>query len=162
VVTDVENRGTLGVVDYCPPVLVVSEGEQLRPGDGDFTTELMSQSANFVPVARDGGDPFILLVGGRGGQMRPVLPELSSLLEILTSIQLGLEPDEADTGWDVADPAWSFGLYYSVIRPLLSGDAATAHESDRVPSAAPSVWAPADELPWMDDAEELEDVLLAA
>ena len=69
-------------------------------------------------------------MGGGGGSMHPVLPKLRSLLAVRTSIQIGLHPRETDTGWDVADPAWYFNLYFSVLRPLLLGDAATAHESD--------------------------------
>jgi len=130
VVADMANRGTLGVVSYCPPVLVVTNGARVRPGDGDFRQELMHQPAHFTPVPRDGDDPFILLVGGRGGSIRPVVPRLRSLQAILTGIRVGLEPREADIGWDVTDPAWSFLLYFPVIQPLLQGHAALAYESD--------------------------------
>jgi len=130
VVTDMANRGTLGVVDYCPPVLVVANGARVRPGDGDFREELLRQPAHFTPVPRGGDDSFILLVGGRGGSVRPVMPKLRSMPAILTSIRVGLEPREADIGWDVTDPAWSFLLYFPVILPLLQGHAAIAYESD--------------------------------
>ena len=136
VVTDMANRGNLALIDYCPPVLVVTNGAPVRPGDGDFMAELMSQSTCFAPVARERDDPFVLLVGGRDGNMRPVSPKLGSLLATLSSLQIGLDPCEADVGWDVTDPAWSFDLYFAVIRPLLLGDAAIAHEIETsVPAA---------------------------
>src|SRR5258708_5100279 len=112
VVTDMENRGTLGLVKACPPVMVVTNGTPLRSGDTDVTVELMGQPASLTPVARHGNDPFILLVGGRGGQMRPVTPALWSLPGILSGIRIGREPDEAEIGWNVTDPAWSSDLYF--------------------------------------------------
>jgi acetyl-CoA synthetase len=127
IVTDTRNRGKFDLVDFCPPVLMVSGGAVVRPGDGDMVGEMSRQSANFAPVPRDGDDPFILLAGGR---RCPVMAKLRSLVAVLTSIQLGLDPDEAAIGWDVADPVWCCGLYFSVIRPLLPGKTATARESD--------------------------------
>jgi acetyl-CoA synthetase len=135
VVTDMENRGTLGLVKACPSIMVVTNGAPLRPGDADFMAELMGLPASFTPVARHGDDPFLLLVGGRGGQMRPVTPALWSLLGILSNIPIGREPDEAEIGWDVSDPAWSSDLYFSIIRPLLLGDTVTINESDRFAAA---------------------------
>jgi hypothetical protein len=74
--------------------------------------------------------------------MRPVTPALWSLPGILSSIPIGREPDEAEIGWDVSDPAWSSDLYFSIIRPLLLGDTVTINESDRF-AAAPLLPPPA-------------------
>lgn len=130
IVTDAADRARLDHVEFCPPVLVVARGNQVREGDGDFRHEMARQSSYFAPVPRAGDDPFLLLVGGR--DPRPLLPKLRSLLALVTSIQIGLDPNAAEIGWEVNDPAWSAGLYFSVLRPLLLGQAATAYECDEV------------------------------
>jgi acetyl-CoA synthetase len=141
IVTDAANRPKPGAAGLCPPVLVVTDGESVGAGDGDFRRELGRQSAFFAPVSRGGDDPFVLLVGGHGGAMRPVLPPLRSLLSVQTSIRVGVHPREPDIGWDVADPASFSDLYFTVLCPLLQGDAATSHESDRmtIPAVTPGV-----------------------
>jgi len=162
VVTDTVNREKLDLIDWCPPVLVVTHGATVRLGDGDFMAELVRQSTYFAPVPRTGDDPFLLLTGGRGGSMRPVLPKLRSMVTILTSIQIGIEPRESDTGWDVTDPAWSFGLYFAVIRPLLLGLAATAHENDNLAAAVAVLAARAETARRVTAWHQPEEMLLAA
>jgi acetyl-CoA synthetase len=136
VVTDMANRATLDLVDFCPPVLVVASSVAPRQGDGDFHAELARQSSWFAPVERGATDPFILLFSETFGQLRPVALELGSMLAALACIQIGVDPRSAVDGWDVDDAGWSFGMYFSVMQPLLVGAAAIAYESDTMTSAA--------------------------
>jgi len=134
VVTDSTNRAKLDQMLYCPPVLVVTGGAPVPPGDGDFRAELARQSAWFAAVPRRGEDPFVLLFTTDAGRLQPVTLPLLSLVAAASSLQIGIDPREADIGWDVADPGWSFGLYFAVMRPLLLGLAAVAYESDSLAS----------------------------
>jgi len=165
IVTDADNREKLDLVDFCPPVLVVTHGASVQPGDGDFMVELMTRSTHFAPVARHGDDPFLLLTGGDGGRMRPVLAKLRSLMTVQLSLKLGADPRTIDLGWDVGDPTWSFGLYFTVIRPLLMGHAAIAHESDRIGCTAIFSMAPGRRVErtyWANARHHTEVLLLAA
>jgi acetyl-CoA synthetase len=128
VVTDMANRRTLGLVEFCPPVLVATRDAAVRPGDGDFFGELWTPSASFAPAHRDGDDPSILLTGG--GDRPAAMPKPRSLATMPTSILIGLDPREAAIGWEVTDPAWSTSRYFPIIRPLLPRNAATGHASD--------------------------------
>jgi len=130
VVTDSANRETLDLIDYCPPVLVVTHGTPARQGDGDFHAELATHSSWFIPVQRSGDDAFMLLFTETPGRVRPVALKLRSLLVAQSCMQVGQDPRDAVAGWDANDAAWSFGLYLSVMRPLLMGEAAVAYESD--------------------------------
>jgi acetyl-CoA synthetase len=135
VVTDSANRETLDLIDFCPPVLVVTHGTPARQGDGDFHAELATHSSWFVPVQRSGDDSFMLLFSETLGRVRPVALNLRSLLAALSCMQVGRDPRDAVAGWDANDAAWSFGLYFSVMRPLLMGETAVAYENDTAPPA---------------------------
>jgi acetyl-CoA synthetase len=135
VVTDRTNRETLDLVDFCPPVLVVTHGTPARQGDGDFQAELATHSSWFIPAQRNGDDPFILLFTDTLGHLRPVTLKLRSLLAAQSCMQVGLDPRDTVAGWDTDDVAWSFSLYFSVMQPLLVGDAAIANESDAATTA---------------------------
>jgi acetyl-CoA synthetase len=139
VVTDSTNRAKLDEIPWCPPILVTTNGAALDPADGDFRAEMSRQSVWFPAVARRGEDPFVLLFTSHATRLQPVALPLRSLLAAVSSLQIGIDPRDADIGWDVADPAWSLGLYFAVVRPLLSGQAAIACETDNVtPPANPA------------------------
>jgi acetyl-CoA synthetase len=131
VVTDLENRPKLDGVAALPDVATVT-GERasgLRDGDFDFWNEVNRHSAEFEPVMRVAGDPFLLLfTSGTVGNAKGVAVPQQALLSFLAYMHYGIGLREDDTYWNIADPGWAYGLYCGVVAPLLLGHAITFYE----------------------------------
>ncbi|MBE7159020.1 MAG: AMP-binding protein [Rhodospirillales bacterium] len=122
VIVDAANRTKLDNVPDCPPVLVVANGQAMRPGDADFAAELDRQSADFEPVPRQGSDPFILIfTSGTTGKPKGVACPLSALLQFAVYVRDALDVRDEDVLWCFADPGWALGMYATITGPLLLG-----------------------------------------
>lgn len=127
IVTDSANRPKLHDVQACPAVMTIGDP---RPGDLDFHKSLAAQSSSFAPVLLRGDDLFLMLfTSGTTGAPKGVGVPLKALRAFQVYMTLGLDLRPEDRFWNIADPGWAYGLYYSAIGPLLMGNTATFQEA---------------------------------
>ncbi len=124
VVTDAANRPKLDGIEDLPTVLTVAggEGRGSLEGDLDFWEEVLREETSFPPVMRASDDPFALLfTSGTTGQAKGVPVTAKALLHILAYMKYAVDLRPEDKFWNVADPGWAYGLFFSLIGPLLLG-----------------------------------------
>lgn len=128
IVTDVENRPKLDQIENCPPSLVV---DRTGTDSGEFGIALTAHSPSFRPVRLSGEDPFLLLfTSGTTGSPKPISYPLKMLLPVVVYMRDGIDLRFEDRFWNVADPAWGYGMMYGIVGPLLLGHATTFHEGN--------------------------------
>jgi acetyl-CoA synthetase len=132
IVTDPVNRSKLDEVKDLPTVAIVArtdKGERAALGDDDFHRAMSEMGTEFAPVLRFGDDSFLLMsTSGTTGLAKGVPVPLRALLsfQVYMTQAVDLRPD--DKFWNIADPGWAYGLYYSVTGPLLLGHATTFYD----------------------------------
>jgi acetyl-CoA synthetase len=130
VVTDLANRPKLAEVGYRTQVVTV--GVQSAPGaagDVDFWAELEAQKPGIEPVWRAANDPFLMMfTSGTTGAAKGVEVPLKALPAIIAYMRLAVDLRAKDRFWNIADPGWAYGLYYSVTGPLALGCATTFYD----------------------------------
>lgn len=123
IVTDAHNRPKLNEVTNCPIVITV-EAAQQDLGDYDFWSTLQRQSNDCEPLLQDGQAPFLLMcTSGTTGPAKPLEVPLRALLAFKGYMHDAVELRADDRFWNLADPGWAYGLYYSVTGPLALGHA---------------------------------------
>jgi acetyl-CoA synthetase len=111
-------------VPCCPPVLLADRGK-----GGSFAASLASQPENFSPVLLRGDDPFVtIFTSGTTGRPKAVRYPLRILLPVAVYMRDAIDLRPADRLWSLADPGWAYGMLYTVIGPLLLGQATTMYE----------------------------------
>ncbi len=129
ILVDAANRGKLGEVPNCPPVLTLRRGAEAREGDGDFEAEMAVQPADCPPVMLRRDDPFIMLfTSGTTGKPKGVVYPLFSLLQFAMFMRQGLDLRESDIYWCFADPGWALGMIGTLTAPLLLGCTTVLYE----------------------------------
>jgi acetyl-CoA synthetase len=131
IVTDTTNRPKLNDLEHLPPVVTLRRepGQVIPPGDFDFQAEMARQAADFPPAPRTGDDPFIfMLTSGTTGLPKGVVVPLRGLLANIVYLKYAVDLRAEDAYWNVADPGWSYGLFYAVVGPLLLGHATHFYE----------------------------------
>lgn len=127
IVTDAANRPKLDDVQNCPPVVSILDP---RETDLDFQATLDGQSSDFEPVLLRGDDLFLMLfTSGTTGAPKGVGVPLKALRAFQSYMTHGLDLRPGDRFWNIADPGWAYGLYYSAIGPLLLGSTVTFQEA---------------------------------
>ena len=127
IVTDAANRPKLDDVQNCPTVVSISD---TRETDLDFQAILEWQSSEFAPIRLRGDDLFLMLfTSGTTGAPKGVGVPLKALRAFHSYMTLGLDLRPDDRFWNIADPGWAYGLYYSAIGPLLLGNTVTFQEA---------------------------------
>ena len=133
VIIDAANRPKLDEVPDCPSIIVVGNGQAIRPGDGDFSVELDKQPASFEPVKCRDSDPFILIfTSGTTGKPKGVACPLSALLQFAVYTRDALDVRNEDVFWCFADPGWALGMYATITGPLLLGKTTVLFEGRSV------------------------------
>jgi acetyl-CoA synthetase len=131
IVTDTTNRPKLDDLEHLPPIMTLRRavGQVIPHGDIDFQTEMARHEADFPPVPRTGDDPFIfMLTSGTTGLPKGVVVPLKGLLANIVYMTYAIDLRPEDAYWNVADPGWSYGLFYAVVGPLLLGHATHFYE----------------------------------
>lgn len=127
IVTDGANRPKLDDIQNCPSVVSISDP---RETDLDFQTAMKAQSSEFAPVMLRGDDLFLMLfTSGTTGPPKGVGVPLKALRTFRNYMTQGLDLRPEDRFWNIADPGWAYGLYYSAIGPLLLGSTVTFQEA---------------------------------
>lgn len=123
IVTDAKNRPKLDEVADCPSVMTVRDPAiDLSAGDLDFSFEMARQGSVFEPVLRHGDEPCVLLfTSGTTGPAKGVPVPNRSLMTIYMYMRYAVDLRSGDSYWNIADPGWAYGLYFSAIGPLLLG-----------------------------------------
>jgi len=131
VVTDAQNRPKLAEIEAAPRVVLASRPGDAVPsvGDLDFHAELARQSPVFEPVLRQGSDLFLMMsTSGTTGLPKGVPVPLKALVAFYVYMRDAVDLRPEDKFWNIADPGWAYGLYYSVTGPLLLGHGTTFYE----------------------------------
>ncbi len=131
VVTDGANRPKLDDVANAPLVVMVTrlQDESVRPGDIDFHEASAVQSPDFEPIMRTAEDPFLLMfTSGTVGSAKGVAIPLKALPSFIAYMKYGIDLRPEDRFWNMADPGWAYGLFYTVVGPLLLGNATHFYE----------------------------------
>ena len=129
IVTDEANRPKLEEVTDCPQVLLVSSSTTERK-DEIFDQTLDKHSVNFEPVVIGAKEPFLqMFTSGTVGKSKGVSVPAEALLSMFVYMKYGIGLEPEDVYWNVADPGWAYGLFYSVIGPLLLGHTTYINEA---------------------------------
>jgi len=128
IVTNAEHRPKLGLTSAFKErhidVLTVSdrEGRGIEKGDYSFQSELDRAASFETPVPVSGDDPMILIyTSGTTGTPKGVEVPVKALASFESYMRYGLDMQDEDMYWNMADPGWAYGLYYNLIGPLLIG-----------------------------------------
>ncbi len=125
VVTDPANRhkvqGGAGALVVVAPS---AQSDQDRSFD-----DLLGAEPYRTWTARKGSDPMILLyTSGTTGQPKGVIVPIWALAAFEAYMRFGLDLQEGDRFWNLADPGWAYGLYFGLIGPLLLGQETLAYQ----------------------------------
>ncbi len=131
IVTDPTNRPKLDGIANVPPTMVVARkpDDAVAPGDLKFHEEMMAQEPDFEPVLRGADDPFLLMfTSGTVGSPKRVAVPLKALPSFVAYMKYAVDLKPEDRFWNMADPAWAYGLYYAVVGASLVGCATHFYE----------------------------------
>ena len=135
IITDHINRPKLEEVkfprtDGVKVVLSRDENAQKYEGDFDYAKDISQQSSEFEPVARSGEDLMMMLsTSGTTGLPKGVPVPIHALTSFKIYMDYAVDLREEDRFWNLADPGWAYGLYYSVTGPLINGHSLLFNEA---------------------------------
>jgi acetyl-CoA synthetase len=123
VVTDADQAAKLDSLRGNPQVVVVGGApEEGQLSFLDLLSGYTGDEPEAAPVAVGGGGTMVLLfTSGTTGTPKGVPVPVRALASFQTYLELGLDVSEADVFWNAADPGWAYGLYYSILGPLVAG-----------------------------------------
>lgn len=129
VVTDPANRHKL---EGAPPSVRVFVTQKCQNGAIDdvlLADALERQPPDFSPVMRKLDDPFLIMcTSGTTGAPKPLLAPLKAIAAFVAYMRDAVDLRPQDRFWNIADPGWAYGLYYSVTGPLAMGHATLFYE----------------------------------
>jgi acetyl-CoA synthetase len=131
IVTDPANRSKLDDIANTPPIAIVvrSPNDSVAADDINFHDELAKQETAFEPVLRGADDPFLLMfTSGTVGSPKGVAVPLKALPSFIAYMKYAVELKPSDKYWNMADPAWAYGLYYALVGAPLVGSATHFYE----------------------------------
>lgn len=103
-------------------ITVASTSEKIGNGDIHFWDSIEKHP----PIQQDtvvNEDDLLVLIytSGTTGQPKGVEVPVFALASFEGYMRFGLNLTSEDVFWNIADPGWAYGLYFSVIGPLLLG-----------------------------------------
>ncbi|SDQ98552.1 acetyl-CoA synthetase [Chryseobacterium soldanellicola] len=123
--TDSNNSTKLTDLALKTKICVVTNGDndQIFSGYLNYRDEISKMEGFFKPVERRGSDAFLMLsTSGTTGLPKAIDIPLSAMASIKVYMEFGIDLRKNDIFWNLADPGWAYGLYYSVTGPLLLGN----------------------------------------
>ncbi|MBS1678302.1 MAG: AMP-binding protein [Actinobacteria bacterium] len=122
-ITDAANRAKLD--EACAAgvrVMTVAGGDgEVAEGDLDFAAAVRD-GESFAGVTRSGEEMMILLyTSGTTGQPKGVEFPVGGLAAVRSYMVHGLDLRPDDVFWNIADHGWAYGLWYTLVGPLLLG-----------------------------------------
>ncbi len=131
IVTDSNNRPKLDDSAQWPQIITIDrKGQGVPEGDIDFQSALDAESDEFEPVMSKGDDPFLMLfTSGTTGLPKGVAVPNMALSAFYVYMRYAIDLREDDVFWNIADPGWAYGLYYSALGPLLLGQTTLFHDA---------------------------------
>lgn len=126
IITDETNRskiqdtGDFAIDSNIVKVMTVSENK--HPTDLDFWELLNASQPNlqYEKINKD-DNIIILFTSGTTGLAKGVEVPAFALGGFESYMKFGLNVEETDVFWNLADPGWAYGLYFGIIGPLLVG-----------------------------------------
>ena len=124
IVTDAANRGN---VSATLDVHIVNT--HAASGDHDFWKDEPGTGLGVEPVTCTLDDPFLMMfTSGTTGLPKSLLVPVRAIAAFKRYMLDGIGLTAQDRFWNLADPGWAYGLYYSVIGPLALGFATTFYD----------------------------------
>lgn len=127
IITDAANRskihatGDFSIDANKVKIITVSDQEQIE-SDLNFWGLLTEAKPYFAYEKLEKQDNIIILyTSGTTGLSKGVEVPMYALGAFESYMQFGLNVQEEDIYWNLADPGWAYGLYYGIIGPLLIG-----------------------------------------
>lgn len=109
------------VEGIAPPSIVISNSGCAH-GTTESWTQLIAAAALVEPIAMDPEAPFLrMFTSGTTGKPKSLDVPLRALVAFTVYMREGIDLQQADRFWNLADPGWAYGLYYALIGPLLLG-----------------------------------------
>jgi len=94
----------------------------LPAGDTPFWASLKDAQAVQEAATFGPDDPFVLIyTSGTTGSPKGAICSTKFLAMVAAYMRLGLNVQEDDVYWNMADPGWAYGLAFALIGPLLIG-----------------------------------------
>ncbi|WP_296243240.1 MULTISPECIES: AMP-binding protein [unclassified Psychrobacter] len=128
VFTNEENRGKFeDLAEQTKMVMISSENDaqtdsKNKWADDNYAQMMASQSQTIEPVLLDTDAPFLqMFTSGTVGKSKGVSVPLSALSAFYLYMRYAIDLRPDDNYWNMADPGWAYGLYYSITGPLLMG-----------------------------------------
>lgn len=128
VITDEANSSKLAGLEHLATIIQVgaTAGSDVR----DFWSSLEGRKEELKPTACDSQDPFLMMfTSGTTGLPKPMLIPLRAIAAFVAYMRDAVGLREGDAFWNLADPAWGYGLYYAVTAPLAMGVTTVFHEA---------------------------------
>ncbi|MDX3911520.1 MAG: AMP-binding protein [Sphingobium sp.] len=127
VVTDASNLSKLAELDTSAAIVTV--GAAASETTKDFWSAIENQAGDIALVPLDLDDPFLMMfTSGTTGLPKPLLIPLRAIAGFVGYMRYAVGLRQDDRFWNLADPGWAYGLYYSITGPLAMGVTIVLHE----------------------------------
>jgi acetyl-CoA synthetase len=105
-----------------PPPSIQISNAGCSHGTRESWDQLIAAATLSEPIAMDPEAPFLrMFTSGTTGKPKSLDVPLRALVAFAVYMREGIDLQQADRFWNLADPGWAYGLYYSLIGPLLLG-----------------------------------------
>lgn len=127
VVADTANISKLAELET--QATIVAVGAAAGNSDREFWSAIEGQPADIALVPLGLDDPFLMMfTSGTTGLPKPMFVPLRAIAGFVGYMRYAVGLREDDQFWNLADPGWGYGLYYSIIGPLAMGMTIVLHE----------------------------------
>jgi acetyl-CoA synthetase len=101
---------------------IVVAGPVGSPESLDLNVLIDDQAPGFPAAVCSPEDPLVeIFTSGTTGMPKAVPVPAKALEAFAAYLHYGLDVQEDDVFWNVADPGWAYGLYYGILAPLYAG-----------------------------------------